>query len=200
MRPARKRLLLTQAVAAIALFTISAALYHWWYWYRFTDFANLVERAQISLPKYLGEAVLSPDGSRMFMLHEPEKGQGHVRIFDTRTDTQVDSIQLGSGFPVSLAITPDGRQLLVAMSRYRGGSNGGTLGENRVELVDTATRTVTGKIPIDGRCASFVAVTEDGKSAYVSERTSVFVDHVDLTANSRKSRSLSQKTHPASRW
>ncbi len=50
-------------------------------------------------------------------------------------------------------------------------------------MVDTATRTVTGKIPIDGRCASFVAVTEDGKSAYVSERTSVFVDHVDLTAN-----------------
>ncbi len=132
MRPARKRLLLTQAVAAIALFTISAALYHWWYWYRFTDFANLVERAQIPLPKYLGEAVLSPDGSRMFMLHEPEKGKGHVRIFDTRTDTQVDSIQLGSGFPVSLAITPDGRQLLVAMSRYRGGSNGGTLGENRI--------------------------------------------------------------------
>lgn len=179
----RKRLLLTPVVAAIALATVSAVLYHWWYWYRFTGFANLVERSRITLPKYLGDAVLSPDGGKMFMLHEPDTGQGYVRVFDTTSDGEVESIELGPGFPVSLAVTPDGQRLLVAVSRYRGGSNGGTLGENRLELIDVATGKVTGQIPIPGRCASFVAVTEDGKSAYVSERTSVIVDHVDLTAN-----------------
>ncbi len=183
MRPRRKQLLVIVVAGIVAIGAVSGALYRWWFWYRYSDFANLVERSQIPLQGDFSDAVLSPDGSRMFLLHEPSSGQGFIQIIDTRTDTIVDNIRLRVGFPVSLAITPDGRRLLVALSSYRGGAGGGTLGENRVDLVDTESGTVTGNIPIPGRCASVVAVSEIGTSAYVSERTATRIDHLDLTAN-----------------
>ena len=181
MRLRRIRLLIALAVAGLAAAIVAVSFYHWWYGHRFTDFANLKERTQVRLAKLTGGGALSPDGRRMYILQEPEKGQGYVRVFDTDTVTEVGSVELEPGFPFSLAITPDGRRLLAGVSRFRGGS--GTKGENRVDLIDAVTGTVTGKVRIPGRCASFVALTQDGTSAYVSERTSKYIDRVDLAAN-----------------
>ena len=79
-----------------------------------------------------------------------------LSVIDTATDRNVQPIETGKG-PQGLALTPDGRSLLVAVN-----------GEDRVALIDTATRTIVATLPVSK--PHTIAVTPDGKRAYVSSQ------------------------------
>ena len=73
---------------------------------------------------------------------------------DTATDKVKHSIEVGK-MPHGLALTPDGRQLLVAV-----------FGTSKVAFVDTATNQVVGQVPVPS--PHNIAISPDGQTAYVA--------------------------------
>jgi YVTN family beta-propeller protein/autotransporter-associated beta strand protein len=107
----------------------------------------------------------APDGQRMFVL-----GEQVLYAIDTTTHAIVDSVDLGDDSQVALAVTPDGRSVLVVDQASL-----------VLWVVDTASMTVAGSIPV-GNQPSSVAVAPHGQFAYVTNRNDDAVGIVDLVA------------------
>ena len=110
--------------------------------------------------------VVNPAGTRVYVAG-PDAGQIHV--LDTSSNTVIAEISVPGKVSV-LALTPDATRLYAVIS----------FGADTVAVIDTASNSVVATIPISG--AASVAVTPDGKRAYVtSSPNSVFA--IDTTSN-----------------
>lgn len=132
----------------------------------------------------VGGTVMAPDGRTMYLLLQannvigPKKtihNPSRVVYFSTVTNTPEKTINLGNPWPQGLAITPDGRTLYVpAASSSRQGDTGRVPGASRqcpqpgaVFPISTATGSVGNPITRVGCLPMFVAITPDGRTAYV---------------------------------
>ena len=180
----KRPVLLTTTLVLVALVCIAWVVHHRWvYWYRYTDFGKLRERARFDVGvQRLRDLAVSPDGHRLYVVDEPKTGEGTVHVVDAATGSVTASIALGLGFPVSVSVTPDGSYALVTVSQYRGGKGGGgQSGENGLVVIDTASHTVARTVRIPGTSASGIGILSDSRSAYVSNRVGSYLVRVDPT-------------------
>jgi YVTN family beta-propeller protein/autotransporter-associated beta strand protein len=109
--------------------------------------------------------------------------RGSVSVINTTTNmVVVDSIPVGT--PQSgasgIAITPDGKFAYVVTNLL---SDFGPLGTGTVSVINTTTNTVVGlPIPV-GKRASGIAITPDGKFAYVTNTDSNTVSVINTATN-----------------
>lgn len=95
----------------------------------------------------LGQAmVLTPDESTLYITTASDDldARGAVVPVNLRTGTAGQAISVG-WYPTSLAVTPDGRTLYVAVDGLDGGA--GQVAPNRVQVIDIATGTVRASLP-----------------------------------------------------
>jgi YVTN family beta-propeller protein/VCBS repeat-containing protein len=71
--------------------------------------------------KEIGDMVVSPDGSHLYLTIEGGNANGTVVVFSTATDSQVGSLIAVGSYPGGLAISPDGSLAYVANSGTVGG-------------------------------------------------------------------------------
>jgi DNA-binding beta-propeller fold protein YncE len=114
--------------------------------------------------------LLSPDGSTLYMTTSDDEGvgaaetmTGAVTPVDVRTGIARPAIAVGWA-PISLAVTPDGRTLYVAIDGLQGGI--GQVAPNRVKVIDTAAGRVSASIPWHVP-PEFVQMAPDGKTVWV---------------------------------
>jgi YVTN family beta-propeller protein len=109
--------------------------------------------------------VVAPDGQRAFVL-----GAQVLYALDTATNAIAETVDLGSPSQRGLAVTPDGRAVLVVDESA-----------DVLRVVDTATMTVASAIPV-GSQPWGVAVAPHGQFAYVTNRNDNTVAVVDLVS------------------
>ena len=117
-----------------------------------------------------GALAAAPDGHRLYV-----SGRDAVTVVDTDHDVVVDSVPLAAGHTGAggIAVSGDGRRVCVA--RW-----------DSVSVLDTATGKVTiplrlGTFTGTSEIAAGVAVTPDGRQAYVAGRGVAVVDLDDLS-------------------
>jgi len=139
----------------------------------------LVEIGRIPLPASPTFLALSPDGSRLVvpgLVVGPtgDVSSGTVAIVDTVTSSVVGYVPLGEGFAFEAAVTPDGSRAYVAISKASGRIV--SAGSNRVDVIDLQTLQVVDRIEIVPPGNDFgpirIALTPDGRNAYVTHRAS----------------------------
>ncbi|MGI5127057.1 protein kinase domain-containing protein [Pseudonocardia sp. CA-107938] len=120
-----------------------------------------------------GAPVAAPDGRRVYF--GDDKG---ISVLDTASNTVAATIPTSAAgsAPRGMAITPDGRRLVVANSK---GSTDAT--EDTVSIVDTSTASVVATIPM-GTLPSSVAITPDGRLAYVTQSYPGKLAVIDIAA------------------
>lgn len=109
-----------------------------------------------TVPGAAQEIVFAPDGSRLYVAQE---GAQRVLVLDGQTLADVEEVyfdHLGIVSPFGMALSPDGRTLLVASSDPAG-----------VAVVNTTTLTATRLTPFVG-LARRVAFAPNGRQAYVA--------------------------------
>jgi len=151
---------------------------------------------------------VSPDGKLLYVVN---LNSNNVLVFSTTTNTVLATIGVG-GYPVGIAISPDGSMVYVANSSNTisvidastdqvktsipvGNSpygiaispDGNTVyvamsGANNVTLINTTTNLVTGTIPVGSNPAG-VAVSPNGNYVYVSNQTSNSVSVINTSTN-----------------
>ena len=129
------------------------------------DTAHQTVSATIPIGPGPGAAALSPDGRRLYVTNTGLT----VSVVDTTTNTLSSTIGFAHS-PTRVAVSPDGRRLYVTnVWSVPGPVFGGLLGnviKAELTVVDTATNTVTGTIPIAG--AGSLAFSPDGSVVYVA--------------------------------
>ena len=119
----------------------------------------------------LGVAV-SSDGTKVYVTNVNYKGRGTVSVIDTATKKVSATIDIGYKYsPCGIAVTPDGKKVFLANRDING-----------VSIIDTATNTVIGTIPV-GANPLGVAITPDGKKVYVANRYSNNISVIDTGTN-----------------
>jgi YVTN family beta-propeller protein/VCBS repeat-containing protein len=112
--------------------------------------------------------VVSPDGSRVYVSNYGSYGGSSVLVIDPATGGRIADIPMG-GNALGIGLTADGGRAYVA-------STG-----NTVSVIDTATNTVTGSIPLSGP-GGLITMSPDRSLAYVSGSNGVSV--IDTSTNS----------------
>lgn len=114
--------------------------------------------------------LLARDASTLYVTTSDDEGvgaaetmTGAVTPLDLRTGTAGPAIEVGWQ-PTSLAITPDGRTLYVAIDGLQGGI--GQVAPNRVKVIDTATGRVSASVPWHVP-PLYVQMAPDGKTVWV---------------------------------
>lgn len=111
-----------------------------------------------------GSIVLSPAGT-LFVVN-PDSGS--VSAVDTVTRSRIAEIPVGDD-PRMLALTPDGRYLLVTCE-----------GSSTLSMLDTGRLAVAARIAVDSRPYG-VVVSPDGRFAYVASSAASVVDVVEIS-------------------
>ncbi len=96
---------------------------------------------------------IAPNGEYAYV---PNYLDGTVAVIDTRTNTAVDTIDIGTN-PVRMAITPDSRYA------YETNYNAST-----VSVINISSNKVVGSISIAVGNPLGIAITPDGRYAYVT--------------------------------
>jgi YVTN family beta-propeller protein/VCBS repeat-containing protein len=131
-----------------------------------------------------GDMAVSPDGTRLYVAPDPMKQQ--VIVLDTSTMRPVGNPIAVGTWPTVMAVSRDGSRL------YVGEEVDGT-----VQVIDTATRTVTATIPL-GSGSTYLTdmvVSPDGSRVYVADGYNNKVMVVDIA--SRTSTSITLGLPPA---
>jgi len=126
-----------------------------------------------SLP--IGVAV-SPDGRYTYVTNN---GNSTLSIIDTVTHVVVGSTNVGTG-PIGVAVTPNGKYVYVT-SPGPIMNNNGFVG-NTVSVINAATNALVGSITV-GTGPIGIALTPDGKFAYVGNNGSDVVSVINTAAN-----------------
>ena len=132
---------------------------------------------------YPFQVVLSPEGSLAYVAVSSTSGTGpvagtnRIAVVDLQSVTLAGAIELGGNpfGPIGLALTPDGSRLYVT---HRG--------SNTVEVIDTAARRSIGAIQVGGTPVG-IAVSPDGRWAFVASRDSGVLTWLDLENGSIRS-------------
>jgi YVTN family beta-propeller protein len=115
------------------------------------------------------QVAITPDGKTAFVAGAPGS------TIDVKTRTKTSDIQPGLG---PLAITPDGKTAFVAVPA-------GYMRANSVVTLDLKTRTyAAGGIPV-GENPARVAITSDGKTAFVTNMSSNTVSAIDVKTRTK---------------
>ena len=105
---------------------------------------------------------ITPDGKRAYVANG---GSNNVSVIDTASNMVVGSpIPVGTS-PQGVAVTPDGTRTYVA---NQGGPPGLISIFGTISVIDTASNAVVATIMLPGERAHGVAITPDGKFAYVT--------------------------------
>jgi hypothetical protein len=117
------------------------------------------ERVVVPGAGALGPLLPARDGQRLFAA---DPSRQRVLALDASTLAVVDSVPIGNpGAPTALALTPDGRHLLIA------NGTAGTIASVRASDLEPVS-TVTGLADVES-----IAVTQDGSRLLVGRRSSV---------------------------
>ena len=101
-----------------------------------------------------------------------------VSVIDTTTNTVINTISLSS-YPYGIALSPNGKQLYVALYSAGGVSHGRAYG--LLDDINTTTYAIT-SVRV-GYGDSEIAFMPNGKFAYVSDQNSAMVSVVNTTTN-----------------
>ncbi len=113
-------------------------------------------------------AVISPDGSRIYVTQEPTRT---LDVVDAKSLKVTKRIPL-SGRPNNVAVTNDGKQVYVGIAEAPGA----------VDVIDTATMTNVKSIPVQGAVHN-VYVTPDGKYAVSGSVVNSMITVIDTATN-----------------
>jgi len=117
------------------------------------------------------DMVFSPDGSRLYVAHDGANAK--LSIIDTTSRTVVGTIGTTPD-TTDMAISSGGRTLYLADGYY-----------NRIQVIDTSTNVVVAYIPLGPRSYNGdpggIALSPDGKWAYVTNTENATVSVIDLT-------------------
>ena len=117
------------------------------------------------------DMVFSPDGSRLYVAHDGANAK--LSIIDTTSRTVVGTIGTTPD-TTDMAISSDGRTLYLADGYY-----------NRIQVIDTSTNAAVAYIPLGPRSYNGdpggIALSPDGKWAYVTNTENATVSVIDLT-------------------
>lgn len=132
---------------------------------------SVVATIDLGIPYPYGVAC-HPDGTRVYVGGTGVASAGTIYLIDVATQTWVDSVAVGKS-PQGLAALPDGSKLYVANS-----------GDDTVSVIDTATFTVTGTIPLDENVAPYGVVAHpDSSTVYVSNNLGPSVSVIDVATS-----------------
>ena len=117
--------------------------------------ADTMVGAPIPVPSPYGAAV-TPDGKFVYVADT----EGTVAVIDTAINQLIGPLIPTGGNPQTVAISPDGTRAYVT-----------DYNENRIQVIDTATRQVVGTISGAGRVQQpeYAAVSPDGKKVFASQ-------------------------------
>ena len=158
-------------------------MYRHWFWYRSVDFGSLVEHEGIGLGEWPTDIALAPDGDVLYLVDKSHTGGSKVLVIDTTEGKLLASVPLEEGFPIRLEVSPDGRRVLVPVCHNLGGPKGGRRGQNRLTVIDAASRSIVARIPLPGTRATAAAISSDGRQAWITDRGSGRLTRVDLERN-----------------
>ena len=133
------------------------------------DAVALTNIATIPVPPVPGESQITPDGRRLFVIHQ--QGLGHhqgcpVDVIDTATDMVINTVTIPGSWAKDILITPDSQFVYIA--NY---SNG------EVDVINTDTYQVT-TIPTAGGSRR-LAMSPAGDRVYVANYTGNSVSVID---------------------
>ena len=92
-----------------------------------------VQLATITVGDFPYDLVLSPDGSRLYVVNEES---ANVSVIDTSSNTVIATIPVGNA-PQSISITPDGTLVYVANTQ-----------DSTLSIIQTSTNTVSATVPL----------------------------------------------------
>jgi YVTN family beta-propeller protein len=130
---------------------------------------------------------VSADGAEVYALRvgpQSADSTGALLVLDPNAKSIKQTIDFTEpGFPSDIAITPDGRFALVAITKSNG--NAQSTGRNRIEVIETSTKQISATIPIAGTPygPTQIAITPDGATAYVTHRNDGVVVVISLISN-----------------
>ncbi|MFJ8254113.1 cell surface protein [Streptomyces sp. NPDC094466] len=110
------------------------------------------------------EVTVSPDGREVYVTHN-----GGVTVIDAATNST--AVIPVTGAPATVAFAPDDTHAYV--------TNSASLGNPGLAVIDTATRTITGTVPLGGPTFALV-VSPDGKRAYAARSLDKRLSDIDL--------------------
>jgi len=118
------------------------------------------------------QVAVTPDGEHVYVVN---LDSDTVSVIDTATNQVTDTITVGNR-PASIAFAPEGDRAYVAA--FVRAFNG------RLEIIDTATKTMIGTIPFNGlNGPKEIGITPDGTRAYVTFETDRVVSVIALGTN-----------------
>lgn len=126
--------------------------------------ANEVD-AEIHLPEWCYDAVLSPDGAHLYLT--ATFGGAKLVVVDTAANKVSDSIDVL--MPACMAFTQDPNRLLVS-----------NVYDGSMQSVDLTTKEVSDPVPV-GELPSYIALTLDGARALVCHPANDYVTMIDTT-------------------
>jgi YVTN family beta-propeller protein len=128
----------------------------------------VVATIELGIPYPYGVAC-HPDGAKVQVSGTGVASDGTVYLVDVATQTRVDSVAVGKR-PSGLAVLRDGSKVFVANSEA-----------DTVSVIDTATFTVTGAIPLDVNVEPYgVLAHPDSSTVYVSSYVGSNVSVLDV--------------------
>lgn len=130
---------------------------------------DLLQRAVIdTLDVHADGLAISPDGSRLYASQRSSNALVSIETSTLNTSTPIPC----NKSPHALAITPDGKRLLVTNS----GAN------HTVTVLDTASYSIDAVIKV-GNTPTGIVISPDGKKAYVAVSGDAALAAIDLAAN-----------------
>ena len=127
----------------------------------------------------------TPDGRKVYVSNSKDNT---ISVIDTATNTVVTTIEEGVGpAPLAIAFTPNGKRAYVTSFGSQAACMSGPPGDPRqgttVFVIDTKTNVVVETIAGVGPCPTGVAITPNGKRAYVLNERAASVSVIDTTTN-----------------
>ncbi|MFF0815788.1 beta-propeller fold lactonase family protein [Rhodococcus sp. NPDC003318] len=115
-----------------------------------------------------GAVAVSPDGTRVYVTN---RGSNTVSAIDTATNSVIGTVAVGTR-PTAVRVAPDGSTVYVATD------------SDRLQVIDTATRTVVSDIGIDSPAeagAHSIAISADGSRLLITDAADARVRTAALT-------------------
>jgi DNA-binding beta-propeller fold protein YncE len=126
------------------------------------DLGLFISPPTVTVGAYPESIAISPDGSRLFVVNsnpflQPDR-QASLAVIDTATRTVTQTVWLGTGYSAEqIAVVPDGSRAYVANASH-------------LDEIDLATFSVHIIQLVPAGEMSGVAIAQDGKRAYVTDR------------------------------